>query len=128
MRFSLRSFLLVLFVLALAASHLYTSWKLNDARREILALRTELGFLTIVDSDRLNLIQTPNEGWHSWRVYVPPGAHYTLRGTRRKYLPQVTHTRPNGNRQRRSSRRRVHAERTCRIPRRRRETRVLFLE
>lgn len=80
MRFSLRSFLLVLFVLALAASHFYTSWKLNGARREILMLRTELGFLTIIDPDRLNLIQTPKEGWHSWRVYVPPGAHYKLRG------------------------------------------------
>ena len=80
MRFSLRSFLLVLFVLALTGSHLYTSWKLHDARREILMLRTELGYLTIVDPDRLNLIQTPKEGWHSWRVYVPPGARYVLRG------------------------------------------------
>lgn len=80
MRFSLRSFLLALFVLALAASHFYTSWKLNDARREILMLRNELGFLTIVDPDRLNLIQTPKKGWHTWRVYVPPGARYTLWG------------------------------------------------
>jgi hypothetical protein len=80
MRFSLQSFLLALFVLTLAASHLCTSWKLNGARREVLALRTELGFLTILDPDRLNLVQTPKKGFYSWRVYVPPGANYTLWG------------------------------------------------
>lgn len=93
MRFSLRSFLLVLFVLALTGSHLYTSWKLNAARHEILALRNELGFLTIVDSDRLNLIQTPKEGWHTWRIYVPPGARYRLWGAAAR-IPVTGHPHP----------------------------------
>ena len=78
MRFSLRTLLLTLFALALASSHFYTSWKLNQARSELLALRNELGYLTIVNPKRLNVVSIPHADGYQWRVYVPKGASYTL--------------------------------------------------
>jgi len=71
---------LTLFIVSLVASHFYTSWKLHEARDELLKLRNELGHLTIVDPTRLNIISVPTEedGKRRWRVYVPKGARYTL--------------------------------------------------
>lgn len=50
-------------------------------------LRNELGYLTIVDPERLNIIKTRAT---QWRVYVPKGAHYTLRAVG-KQIPAKGH-------------------------------------
>ena len=75
LRFSLRAFLLTLFVLSLIASNLYVSWKWHASRSENDRLREELGWLTIDDPTRICVrqVQTGEPLSWTWRIYLPPG-------------------------------------------------------
>ncbi len=55
-RFSLKTLLLFLFVATLAASNVFTSYRLKQVHDENAKLRTELGYLTIEDSSKLNVV------------------------------------------------------------------------
>lgn len=74
-RFSLRAFLLTLFVLSLIASNLYVSWKWRDSRSENDRLREAMGWLKIDDPTRIYVRQVESReplSW-AWRIYLPPG-------------------------------------------------------
>lgn len=74
-RFSLRAFLLTLFVVSLFGSNAFVSWKWHEARQEIARLREEMGYLTIGDPTRFYVREVPTVealSWR-WRIYAPPG-------------------------------------------------------
>jgi len=75
LRFSLRAFLLTLFVLSLIASNLYVSWKWRESRVEVDRLREEMGWLKIDDPTRIHVrqIESPEPLSWAWRIYLPPG-------------------------------------------------------
>lgn len=75
LRFSLRAFLLALFVFSLIGSNLYVSWKWRESRSENDRLREAMGWLAIDDPTRIYVRQV--ESWEpfswAWRIYLPPG-------------------------------------------------------
>lgn len=77
LRFSLRAFLLLLFIASLVGSNLFTSWQLHDAREQIMQLNKDLGRLVVadVDIDKVNFVAVPSYEdllWR-WRLHVPKG-------------------------------------------------------
>lgn len=82
-RFSLRAFLLTLFVLSLIGSNLYVSWKWRESRGEIDRLREEMGWLKIDDPTRIYVRQV--DSWDplswAWRIYLPPGERWVHAGS-----------------------------------------------
>lgn len=76
LRFSLRTFLVTLFVLSLIGSNLNVSFKWRQAQGEIQRLRDELGYLTTDDPTRFYVRAAPTHeslAWR-WRIYVPSDA------------------------------------------------------
>ena len=76
LRFSLRTFLLVLLFGSLIGSHLFTSWRLRHTLTENAEMRKELGRLEITDEDKVHLIAVPTSEdllWR-WRLYMPKGS------------------------------------------------------
>jgi hypothetical protein len=80
-RFSLKGLLLFLLVATLAASNIFTSYRLKQSHDENAKLRTELGYLTIEDRSKLNVVQiaTYEDLKWQWRVYVPEESKLVLR-------------------------------------------------
>ena len=80
-RFSLKSLLLFLLTATLAASNLFTSHRLKRVNDENVRLRHELGYLTIEDPSKLNVVALPayEELTWRWRVYVPEGSKLVLK-------------------------------------------------
>ena len=74
-RFSLRAFLLLLFIASLIGSNLFTSWQLRHLRQENAEMRKELGRLVVADPTKVNLVALPSyeEMLWRWRIYVPKG-------------------------------------------------------
>lgn len=80
-RFSLKGLLLFLLIATLAASNVFTSYRLKQSHGENAKLRTELGYLTIEDRSKLNVVQiaTYEDLKWQWRVYIPEGSKLVLR-------------------------------------------------
>ena len=75
LRFSLKAFLLLLFIGSLVASNLFTSWQLRQLREENAQMRKDLGRLVIEEPNKLNIVAVPTYEdmlWR-WRIYVPKG-------------------------------------------------------
>lgn len=74
-RFSLRSFLLSLFMVCLIGSNFFTAWELNRAREDNRRLRTELGELVISDPRKLHVVTVPTyeDLTYRWRILIPEG-------------------------------------------------------
>jgi hypothetical protein len=75
LRFSLRAFLLLLFIASLIGSNLFTAVQLRELRDENAQLRMEIGRLVVTDRDKINVVAVPmyeDLTWR-WRIYVPPG-------------------------------------------------------
>lgn len=75
LRFSLRAFLLLLFILSLLGSNFFTAWQLRQLRQENAGMRKELGRLVITDPNRIHIVAVPTYEdllWR-WRIYVPAG-------------------------------------------------------
>ncbi|HVX11520.1 MAG TPA: hypothetical protein VHC22_10085 [Pirellulales bacterium] len=80
LQFSLGRLLLAIGVLMLLGSHIFTSWKLKQAREDVDRMATELGRLTIREPDRLNVVAVPTYDdltWR-WRAHVPEARKYYL--------------------------------------------------
>ena len=79
-RFSLRTFLLTAIAIILALSHFATSWRLKQAIDENEKLRSELGYLTIDDPQKVHAIQaqTVESMLWKWRLHVPAGRNCSL--------------------------------------------------
>lgn len=97
-RFSLRAFLLLLFIASLVGSNLFTSWQLHDAREQIMQLNKDLGRLVVADVniDKVNLVAVPTYEdllWR-WRLRVPKGmslyAHLGVGEIPPKGIPQLS--------------------------------------
>lgn len=76
LRFSLKTLFLVLLFISLAASNLFTSYRLKQLHEENVALRKETGRLVVKDPAKLNLVAVPtfeDLTWR-WRVHVPEGS------------------------------------------------------
>jgi len=80
-RFSLKTLFVVLLVGTLAASHVFTSYRLKQTHDENVKLRTELGYLTIEDRSKVHVVglATHEDLTWQWRVYVPEGARLVLK-------------------------------------------------
>ena len=79
-RFSLKTLFLVLLFVSLAASNLFTSYRLKQLHEENLALRKETGRLVIKDPAKLNVVAVPtfeDLTWR-WRVHVPEGSRQRI--------------------------------------------------
>jgi hypothetical protein len=79
-RFSLRAFLLLLFIASLIASNLFTSWQLSRLREESVQMRKELGRLVVSDPSKIHIVALPSYEdmlWR-WRIYVPQGQSLRL--------------------------------------------------
>ncbi|HJT33641.1 MAG TPA: hypothetical protein VJ783_16465 [Pirellulales bacterium] len=75
LRFSLRTFLVVLITATLVASNFFTAWQLGQLREENSQLRKELGRLEVTDPKKINIIAVPTYEdmlWR-WRIYMPEG-------------------------------------------------------
>jgi hypothetical protein len=80
LRFSLRAFLLLLFIVSLLGSNFFTAWQLRQLREENAGMRKELGRLVVSDPDKINVVAVPTYEdmlWR-WRVYVPKGKSLRL--------------------------------------------------
>ncbi|HWB11448.1 MAG TPA: hypothetical protein VG826_19615 [Pirellulales bacterium] len=73
LRFSLRTFLLLLFVASLIGSNLFTTWQLRQLRQENADMQKQLGRLVVTDRNKINLVAVPTyeEMMWRWRIYVP---------------------------------------------------------
>ncbi|HXT59991.1 MAG TPA: hypothetical protein VN699_15235 [Pirellulales bacterium] len=82
LRFSLKALFLFLLVATLAASNVFTSYRLKQSRDQNAKLRTELGYLTIEDPGKLNVVQiaTHEDLEWQWRLHVPEGSKLVLKG------------------------------------------------
>lgn len=80
-RFSLKTLFAVLLVGTLAGSHMFTSYRLKKTHDENVKLRTELGYLTIEDRSKVQVVQlaTHEDLKWQWRVYVPEGTRVVLK-------------------------------------------------
>ena len=75
LRFSLRMFLLLLFIASLIGSNLFTAWQLHQLREENAELRMEVGRLVVTDVNKVNAVAVPTYQdltWR-WRIHVPKG-------------------------------------------------------
>jgi hypothetical protein len=74
-RFSLRAFLLLLFITSLVGSNLFTAWQLDKVRQENAQLHKELGYLKVSDPTKIHVVAVPTyeEMLWRWRIYVPQG-------------------------------------------------------
>ncbi|HEV3341921.1 MAG TPA: hypothetical protein VG125_16255 [Pirellulales bacterium] len=86
LRFSLRTFLLLLFVASLIGSNLFTAWQLDQARQENVEMRKQLGRLVVTDASKINLVAVPTyeDMMWRWRVYVPKGLPLYVCGSTRE--------------------------------------------
>lgn len=79
-RFSLRAFLLLLFIASLVASNLFTAWQVRQLREENIQMHKELGRLVVSDPSKVHLLAVPSHEdmlWR-WRIYVPKGRSLKL--------------------------------------------------
>ncbi|HVX11487.1 MAG TPA: hypothetical protein VHC22_09920 [Pirellulales bacterium] len=89
-RFSLRAFLLLLFIASLIGSNLFTAWQLGKVREENAQMRKELGYLVVSDPTKVNVVAVPTYEdmlWR-WRIYVPQGHSLWICGSTRD-VPQI---------------------------------------
>lgn len=88
-RFSLRSILLIVLVVALAIAHGLLLFRHDKLQREVTQLRGEVGHLEVVDKSLVNVIAVPTVDrfqWR-WRVYAPPGTMFKV-GILTKAIPE----------------------------------------
>jgi hypothetical protein len=85
-QFSLGRLFLTMAFVTLLSSHVYTSWKLKQAREDVGRMATELGRLTITDASRLNVLAlaTYDDMTWRWRVHVPSTRKYAIFSATRK--------------------------------------------
>ncbi|GAA4461926.1 hypothetical protein [Novipirellula rosea] len=77
-RYSLRTTLVAIGVIALSLGIVLLQIRNSGLRREVEMLRAEMGFLVPVDVSRVNVIEVPTTdqfSW-SWRVFAPPGTQF----------------------------------------------------
>lgn len=81
-RFSLLTLLLVTAIIALSVTVAMLYRELIPLREEVARLRNELGELNVEDPTKLHAIrvETDNELEWKWRIWIPEGASYRLRG------------------------------------------------
>lgn len=80
-RVSLRTWLLLVALVALLGSNLVTAWRLNRSEHDLRKLRDEAGYLTIENPDQIHVVEWPQTEpnvWR-WRVYLPTGYKYSLK-------------------------------------------------
>ncbi len=103
-RFSLRTILLVVVIVALVVAQVTTMWRerLTAAQNEALAaenarLRVETGFLNVEDPNKIIVLQIPSldENTWRWKVYLPKG-NWTL-DHQLNDIPKVGLTRTSGS-------------------------------
>jgi hypothetical protein len=79
-RFSLRVFLLLLFIASLVGSNLFTAWQLDKVRQENAQMHKELGYLKVSDPTKIHVVAVPTYEdmlWR-WRIYVPQGQSFWI--------------------------------------------------
>jgi hypothetical protein len=93
--FSLRSFLLVLIIGVVVASHMLTSYRLREATRTISQLRRELGELDVQDRAQLHALalDTGDPNIWRWRMFLPRGVRYSW-NIAAKQIPQQGRAKP----------------------------------
>jgi hypothetical protein len=81
-RFSLLTLLLATTMVALSVTVAMLYRELGPLRAEVSRLRNEVGELNVEDPARLHAIrvETDNELEWKWRIWIPEGATYRLRG------------------------------------------------
>ena len=81
-RFSVLTLLLMTTLVALSVTVAMLYREIGPLREEVSRLRNEVGELNIEDPEKLHAIQveTDNELEWKWRIWVPEGASYRLRG------------------------------------------------
>jgi hypothetical protein len=81
-RFSLLTLLLVTAIVALSVTVAMLYRELGPLREEVSRLRNEVGELNVEDPTKLHAIrvETDNELEWKWRIWIPEGASYRLRG------------------------------------------------
>jgi hypothetical protein len=96
-RFSLRTLLLVFALVALVASHVYTSMRLRDALQENRLLHQELDRFPVDDVQRLyaGAVTSLDKFTWRWRVYLPEGRRFVLR-TANSQIPESGLATPPG--------------------------------
>jgi hypothetical protein len=82
-RFSLLTLLLLTAIIALSITVAMLYRELLPLREEVTLLRNELGELRVEDVTKLHAIraETDNELEWKWRIWLPQGARYRLRGS-----------------------------------------------
>lgn len=80
-RFSLRTLLAASAILVISFSLWHTSRELDAAKAELWLLRLRTGALVVDDPNRLTVVCQPRMHVIQWRIHVPDGAHYRLRGS-----------------------------------------------
>ena len=83
LRFSLLTLLLVMAIVAMSITVAMLYVELRPLRKEVAELRAEVGRLNIEDPTKLHVmrVDTDNELEWKWRIWVPEGASYALRGS-----------------------------------------------
>jgi len=79
-QFSIRWMLVAIAFISVLGSHVFTSWKLKQSREEVGRMATELGRLTILNPNTLNVLALPtfeDMTWR-WRVHVPSATKYRV--------------------------------------------------
>jgi hypothetical protein len=78
-RYSLRTLLIVVAIACVAIGSYVIGTRLNEAERQLRALRTETGHLTIDDRSKVHVIRVDMdepETWR-WRMFIPQGHRYS---------------------------------------------------
>ncbi|HEX4414391.1 MAG TPA: LapA family protein [Lacipirellulaceae bacterium] len=80
-RFSLATILIAFLIIGLALVVVLQRWQIGPLRRELRAMREQLGSLTINDVSRVYAIQVrqPDPNLWRWRIYLPSGHDYCIR-------------------------------------------------
>jgi len=89
-RFSLRTTLIVLFLVGLSLGYVLLLIQNISLQREVEMLRGESGHLTVVDDSLVNVVEVPTESeitWR-WRVYAPEGTYFDA-GIATDAIPQT---------------------------------------
>lgn len=75
---SLLTMLLLVAICCLSISHFNTSRQLAESQRELRRIRDEVGYLTVEDETKVNIValQTGDPNTWQWRLYIPKGARY----------------------------------------------------
>ncbi len=79
-RFSRRSIVVAIVLVALSVLHLRASRELSKVRSDLTLVRIQLGEIVVDDPTKVHVFARPThvDDEYEWRLYVPPGGKYKL--------------------------------------------------